>query len=71
MASSDGSDGRKIASSAPIKRELNSASESSTRKSQFVRYVTDTENGPAGDSVTPKLYVSTTFSFSPYNRIVK
>lgn len=71
LTSSDGSEGRKIASSAPMKRELNNASESSTRKSQFVRYVTDTENGPAGDSVTPKLYVSTTFSFPSYNGVVK
>ena len=71
LISSEGKEGRKISSSAPMKRELNKASESSTRKSQFVLYVTWTVNGPAGDSVTPKLYVSTTFSLPSLRGAVK
>jgi hypothetical protein len=57
-----GSDGAKISSSVPRNRELSRASESSTRKSQAVRYVTPTEKGPAGESVIPKAYSATTLS---------
>jgi hypothetical protein len=62
LASSLGSDGLKISSSVPRNRELSNASESSTRKSQVVRYVTTTEKGPAGESVIPKAYSATVLS---------
>jgi hypothetical protein len=61
-ASSVGSDGLKMSSSVPRNRELSKASESSTRKSQAVLYVTPTEKGPAGESVIPKAYSATALS---------
>lgn len=50
--------------------ELNSASESSIRKSQFERYVTRIENGPAGDSMASNEKVSTTGPGASFNGTV-
>jgi hypothetical protein len=62
------SDGAKISSSVPRNRELSRASESSTRKSQAVLYVTPTEKGPAGESVIPKVFDNLVFTLEEWNR---